>query len=116
MTMIIDSSAMIQNMVIPKLKNPRSFSIPCQIGTMNFERELYDLGANISLIPLFVCKNLDMSEMKPINVSLQMEDISVKCLVGVLEHVLVSVGEYYVHVDFCHNGDRRGFPNPDTPS
>lgn len=100
MAMILDSSVVIQNMVIPKLKDPTSFSIPCQIGTMNFERAICDLWATVSLMSLYVWKKLDMGEMKPINVSLQLADRSVKYLVGVLEYVPMKVGEYYVLVDF----------------
>lgn len=57
-------------MVIPKLKYLESFSIPCHIGTMDFERVSCDLGASVNLMPLSVCKKLDMGDMKPTNVSL----------------------------------------------
>ncbi|XP_050875170.1 uncharacterized protein LOC127078784 [Lathyrus oleraceus] len=100
MAMIVVSSVVIQNMVIPKLKDPGSFSIPCQTGTMKFERALCDLGTSVSLVPLSLCKKLDMGEMKLTIVSLQLEDISVKYLVGVLEDVPIKVGEYYVPVEF----------------
>lgn len=98
--MVVDNSVVIQNMVIPKLKDSRRCYIPCHIGTMNFERALCDLGDIISLMPLSVCKKLNLGEVKPTNVSLQLEDRSVKCPVGVLEDVLVRVGEYYVPMDF----------------
>lgn len=97
---IVDSSVVIQNMVIPKLKDLRSFSIPCQIWAMNFERELCDLGANVSLSPLSACKKLNMGEMKLTNMSLKLSYRSVKYHVGVLEDVLVRVGKYHVPVDF----------------
>lgn len=98
--MTLDSSVVIQNMVIPKLKDPRSFSISFYIGTMDFERALCDLEASVILIPLSVRKKLDMGDMKPTNVSLQLADRSVKYPIGVLEDVLVRVREYYVPVDF----------------
>lgn len=41
--MNLDSSVLIQNMVIPKLKDPISFFIPCHIGTMDFKRALFYL-------------------------------------------------------------------------
>lgn len=56
----LDSSVMIQNMVIPKLKDPIIFPIPCHIGTKDFERGLCDLGSSVILMPLSVCKKLDM--------------------------------------------------------
>lgn len=62
--MIVDSSVVIRNMLPKKLKYLGSFFIPFQIGTMNFEIPLYDLGASSSLMPLYVCKKLQMGEMK----------------------------------------------------
>lgn len=70
MAMTLDSSVVIQNMVIPKLKDIKSFYIPCHIGTMDFERALCEIGASVSLMPLSVCKKLDMGEMKLTIVSL----------------------------------------------
>lgn len=43
MAMTLDSSVMIQNMVIPKLKDLKICFIPCHIGTMNFDRASCDL-------------------------------------------------------------------------
>lgn len=100
MVMTLDYSVMIQNMVIPNIKDPRSFFIPCHIGTMDFERDLCDLGDSISLMPLSVSKKLDMGDLKPTNVSLQLVDRSVKYPIGMLEDIPVRVGEYYMPVDF----------------
>lgn len=93
MAMNLYSRVLIQNMVIPKLKDLRSFSIPCQIGIMNFERVICDLWTSVGQMPLSVCKKLATCEMKPKNVSLQLGDTSVKYLICVLEDVLVRVGE-----------------------
>lgn len=49
--MNLDSSVMIQNMVIHKLQVLRSLCIPCHIGTMDFDRVLCDLRASVSLMP-----------------------------------------------------------------
>ena len=43
-------SANLQNKLPPKLKDPGSFTIPCTIGSLYFERSLCDLGASINLI------------------------------------------------------------------
>ncbi|XP_050916178.1 uncharacterized protein LOC127131292 [Lathyrus oleraceus] len=94
------SSVVIKNMVIPKLKDLESFFIPYQIGNMTFKMALCNLGTNVSLVPLSVCKKLDMGDMKLRNVFLQLEDRLIKYHVVVLEDVLVKVGDYYVHVDF----------------
>lgn len=100
MAMVVDISVLIRNMLPKKLKDPGSFSIPCQIGTMKFKRSLCDLGARIRLIPLLVYKKLVMGEMKPTNISLQVVDKSVKYPVGVLEDVSMRIGEFCIPVDF----------------
>ncbi|XP_027165399.1 uncharacterized protein LOC113765424 [Coffea eugenioides] len=57
-----ECSAIIQNKLPLKLKDPRSFSIPCTIGNIDFSKALYDLGSSVSLIPLTVARQLDMEE------------------------------------------------------
>ncbi|XP_073019357.1 uncharacterized protein [Primulina eburnea] len=46
-----ECSAILQNKLPLKLKDPGSFSIPCTIGTSNFSKALCDLGASINLMP-----------------------------------------------------------------
>ena len=67
---------------------------------MEFDRDICDLGASASLMPLFVCKKLDMWDMKPTNVSFQLFDRPAKHPIRVLEDVPVRVREYFVPVDF----------------
>ncbi|XP_073222374.1 uncharacterized protein [Cicer arietinum] len=87
-----ECSAIIQNKFLPKLKDPASFSIPCVIGYMSFERALCDLRASVILMPLSVYKKLDVGELKPTNISLQLADRSIKYPVGILEDVPIKVG------------------------
>lgn len=67
---------------------------------MDFERALCDLGDCVSLVPLWVCEKLDMGEMRPIVISLQLADRKIKCLMSVLIDVPVRLGEFYILVDF----------------
>ncbi|XP_057986700.1 uncharacterized protein LOC131171247 [Hevea brasiliensis] len=66
-----ECSAILQNKLPPKLKDPRSFSIPCLIGNMKIDKALYDLGAS-----------------------------SVKYLVGILENIPIKVRKFFIPVDF----------------
>jgi len=95
-----ECSAVIQNKLPAKLKDPDSFSIPCLIGSMHIDRALYDLGSSMSLIPLSMCKKLELGEIRPTTISLQLADRSVKYPVGILEDVPIKVGDLYVPVDF----------------
>ncbi|XP_037491290.1 uncharacterized protein LOC119369243 [Jatropha curcas] len=71
-----ECSAIIQNKLPPKLKDPRSFSIPCNIGNLNSEKALADLGASINLMSYEVFKMLGMGELKPTRMS---KDVSTTC-------------------------------------
>ncbi len=73
-----ECSSIMQNKLPPKLKDPGSFSIPCLIGNMNIDKALYDVGASVSLMPLSISQKLDVGELKPIIISLQLADRSVK--------------------------------------
>ncbi|XP_071927623.1 uncharacterized protein [Coffea arabica] len=95
-----ECSAIIQNKLPPKLKDPGSFSIPCTIGNVDFSKALCDLGASVSLIPLTVARQLGLHELKRTNITLQLADRSIRYPVGVLENVLIKVQKFIIPVDF----------------
>ncbi|XP_073279558.1 uncharacterized protein [Primulina huaijiensis] len=65
-------SALVQNKIPPKHKDPGSFSIPCMIGDV-FHKALCDIGASINLMPLSVFRKLGLGEPKPTKMSLQLQ-------------------------------------------
>lgn len=67
---------------------------------MSFDRALCDLGASVSLMPLFVCRKLDIGDMKPTIISLGLADRSVKYLVGILEDLPIQIGKFFIHAEF----------------
>ena len=82
------------------MKDPRSFTIPCIVGTSDFPICLCDLGASINLISLSIFRNLGLGDVKPTNMSLELADHSIKKPHGVLEDVLVKVDKFIFLVDF----------------
>jgi hypothetical protein len=93
-------SAVLLRKLPPKLKDSSSFAIPCRIGDHNFEQALLDLGAGVNLLPYTVYETLGLGELKPTSVTLQLADRSIKRLRGILEDVLVKVGEFILPADF----------------
>ncbi|XP_074288008.1 uncharacterized protein LOC141613165 [Silene latifolia] len=83
-----------------KLEDPGSFSIPCSIQGVAIKRALCDLGASVSLMPLSIFKRLDLGDLKPTRVSLQLADRSVKFPIGVIEDVPLVVGKLVIPCDF----------------
>lgn len=96
----IDCDAIIQNNLSPKLNNIGSFLIAYVVRTMSFEKTLCDLGGNVNLMPLSMCKKLDLHEMKPTNISLQLAYWSVKYLVGILGDMSVRIEQLFIPIDF----------------
>ena len=47
-------SVVIQRILPPKYKDPRSVTIHCSIGAVSVGKALIDLGANINLMPLYL--------------------------------------------------------------
>ncbi|XP_057999033.1 uncharacterized protein LOC131177883 [Hevea brasiliensis] len=98
--LIEECSAILQNNLPPKLKDPGSFSIPCLTGNINKNKMLCDLDASVSLMPLSICQKLDVGELKPTTISLQLADRSVKYLIGILENIPIKVGKFFIPIDF----------------
>ncbi|XP_050889634.1 uncharacterized protein LOC127094918 [Lathyrus oleraceus] len=96
----VECSAIIQNNMPSKLKDPGSFSIPCVIGSYIIDKTLCDLGDSVSLMPLSTCEKLNLGELRQTNMSLQLADHSVKFPIGMLEKVPVRIGQFYIHTDF----------------
>ncbi|KAL0445750.1 UNVERIFIED_CONTAM: hypothetical protein Slati_1702900 [Sesamum latifolium] len=80
--------AILQNKLLSKLKDPESFSIPCTIGNINFDKVLCDLGANVNLMPYSIFEKLEMHELTPSIITLQLADRSIKYPRGIVEDVL----------------------------
>ncbi|XP_031270008.1 uncharacterized protein LOC116128425 [Pistacia vera] len=83
-----------------KLKDPGSFTIPCTIGNVHFEKVLCDLGASVNLMPFSIYKKLGLEGVKPTTVHLQLADKSIKYPRGVVEDVLIKVDKLIFPVDF----------------
>ena len=93
-------SAIIQQKLPAKMKDPDSFTIPCSIGKYEFKKALCDSGASINLMPLSVVQRLSLGELTPTTITLQMADRSMAQPEGILEDVLVKVGKFVFPVDF----------------
>ena len=51
-------------------------------------------------MPLSMCKKLELGEIRPTTISLQLVDRSVKYPMDILEDVLIKVRDLYVALDF----------------
>ena len=98
--LIENYSAIIQRKLLEKLNDPGSFTIPCIIGEHIFSQALCDLRASINLMPFLVAKKLNLGEITPTALSLQIDYRSLSFLKGIIEDVLVKVDKFIFPMDF----------------
>ncbi|GJZ29674.1 putative reverse transcriptase domain-containing protein [Tanacetum coccineum] len=61
------------------LKDPGSFTIPCYINNICFEKALVDLGSSVSVMPYSTFTNLGLSELAPTRLIIELADRTIKC-------------------------------------
>ena len=93
-------NAIIQQKLPEKLKDSGSFTIPCVIREHNFTKHCVILDASINLMSYSVAKRLNLGEIEPTALSLQMADRSLTYPKGIIEDVLVKVDKFIFPVDF----------------
>ena len=70
------------------------------MGEHTFSKALCDLGASINLMPYSVAKKMNLGEITPIALSLQMDNRSMVSPKGIIEDVLIKVDKFIFLVDF----------------
>ncbi|XP_070024887.1 uncharacterized protein [Nicotiana sylvestris] len=78
----------------PKLEDPSAFTFSCTIRSVEFAKELCDLGKNINLMSYSVIKTLGIGKPRPTSMILQIPDRTTKRPLGVIEDVLVRVYKF----------------------
>jgi len=92
-----------------KCKDPGTFCVPCVIGNNKFENVMLDLGASINVKLLSIYKSLSLGPMQPTSMVIQLANRSVSHPTGLIEDVLVRVGEPIFPVDFYALDMEEGF-------
>ncbi|KAG5559182.1 hypothetical protein RHGRI_008934 [Rhododendron griersonianum] len=93
-------SSILQTEIPTKCKDPGCPTIPIAIAGQQFDKALLDLGASVNLLPYSVYLKLGLGDLRATPVKLQLADRSVKIPKGVVEDVLIQVGEFLFPVDF----------------
>ncbi|KAL5845193.1 hypothetical protein ACOSQ4_011151 [Xanthoceras sorbifolium] len=93
-------SAVLQQKLPPKLKDPGSFNIDITVGNTKKERAMLDLGASINLMPYSVYVQLGLHDLKPTSMSLLLADRSTRHPRGIIEDILIQVDKLIIPADF----------------
>ncbi|XP_038882379.1 uncharacterized protein LOC120073647 [Benincasa hispida] len=85
----------------PKIRDSGSFpQLPCSIGEIYIGQALCDLGASINLMPLSIFKRLNVGQLTPTTMTLQLVDRSLVHPEGKLKDVLITIDRFIVPTDF----------------
>ncbi|XP_058784443.1 uncharacterized protein LOC131659248 [Vicia villosa] len=95
-----EPSQLVQGKLPPKLNDPGSFTVPCNIGEIFCGKALRDLGASIILMPLSTFKKLGIGAARPTTITLPLADISICYPHRKIEDVLVRVDKFMFPADF----------------
>ncbi|KAK5833518.1 hypothetical protein PVK06_017362 [Gossypium arboreum] len=92
-------SAILQNKLAHKLKDPGSFMIPCLIGSLDVNIALAKLRASINVMPYKMFKQLGLGRPKQTRMSIQLADKTIRFPRGIIEDVLVKIDKFIFLVD-----------------
>ncbi|XP_073137083.1 uncharacterized protein [Henckelia pumila] len=93
-------SAVIQRKIPVKCKDSGMFSIPCKIGDVQLDTAMLDLGASINVISYSTYASLKLGPLNETAIVIQMADRSTIYPRGVIEDVLIKVGNLVFLADF----------------
>ncbi|XP_070032680.1 uncharacterized protein [Nicotiana tomentosiformis] len=95
-------NANLQNKLPQKCGYPGSFTIPCSLGTLNFDKSLCDSGTSINLMPFSIYSKLEnkLGEIRSVPISLQLVDQTTITPERIVEDVFVRVDNFVFPVDF----------------
>ena len=86
---------------IPKKLGDRGIpTIPCSIKRNYVKTALCDLGAGVSVMPFSLYRRLDLKQLTPTKISLQMADKSTAISISICEDVPVAVANVTILTEF----------------
>ncbi|GJX12568.1 putative ribonuclease H-like domain-containing protein [Tanacetum coccineum] len=83
-----------------KEKDPGSFTLPCFINNVCFDKALVDLGASVSVMPFSTYTNLGLGVLSHTRLTIELADRTIKQLRGIAKNVLVRISKFVFTIDF----------------
>ena len=87
-------SATATRSLVKKKEDLGDFSIPCTISILDFAKALFNLGASINLMSLFIYIKLGLNDPKRTAMQLLMVNRTVKSPIGIINDAFVKVDSF----------------------
>ncbi|XP_071716712.1 uncharacterized protein [Rutidosis leptorrhynchoides] len=95
-----ECTALLRDSLPTKLGDTRRFTFPYFIYQSGTIHTLADLEASINLMPYSLFKRLELGDLLPTKVTIQLADHTIHYPKGIVENVLVIVDRFLYHMDF----------------
>ncbi|GKB70126.1 MAK10-like protein [Tanacetum coccineum] len=95
-----NGSAFIQGKMLEKIKDPRLFTLPYNLGDSKPFDTLADLGSCVNLIPLYLFKKLNIRSLEETDHIFRLADGTKSYPVGIVKNVEVHIGRLKLFDDF----------------
>ncbi|GJX20235.1 hypothetical protein Tco_0222912 [Tanacetum coccineum] len=83
-----------------KEKDPGSFTLPCLINNICFDKALVNLGASMSVMPFYTYTNLGLGNLSHTRMTIELVDGTIKQPIGIATNGLVRIGKFVFPIDF----------------
>ncbi|GKB12755.1 ribonuclease H-like domain-containing protein [Tanacetum coccineum] len=83
-----------------KEKDPGSFTLPCCIHNICFDKALVDLGASVSVMPFSTYTSLGLGILSHTRLTIELADQTIKQPRGIAKNALERIGKFIFPIDF----------------
>ncbi|GKA83411.1 putative reverse transcriptase domain-containing protein [Tanacetum coccineum] len=83
-----------------KAKDPGSFTLPCLINNICFDKSFVDLGASVSVMPFSTYTNLGLGDLSHTRMTIKLADRTIKQPKCIVTNLLVRIGKFVFPIDF----------------
>ncbi|GJR92627.1 hypothetical protein Tco_0264801 [Tanacetum coccineum] len=83
-----------------KEKYPGSFTLPCFINNVCFDKALVDLKASVSVMPFSTYTSLGLGVLYHTRLTIELADRNIKQPRGIAKNVLVRINKFVFPIDF----------------
>ncbi|XP_071708769.1 uncharacterized protein [Rutidosis leptorrhynchoides] len=89
-----------KNSLPMKLGDNGRFTLPCSVYQYGTTQALADLGASINLMPYSLYKRLELGDLTPTKMTIQLVDHTIRYPKGIVENILEKVDKFLYPTDF----------------